>query len=36
MLFNSNISTSFTPTAPVVRRGTGTGTSVPAGCGFVV
>lgn len=37
MLYNSNISAKFTPTAPAVRRGTGTGTGtvVPTGCGFV-
>lgn len=34
MLFNSNISRNFTPSAPVVRRGTGTGTAVPSGVGL--
>jgi len=39
MLFNSNISANFTPTAPAAMRrgtGTGTGTVVPVGCGIVV
>jgi len=35
MLYNSNISANVTPSFPTaVRRGTGTGTTVPTGCGL--